>query len=775
MAQAFSVVGKRLPRADAPEKVKGEAKHVSDIQLPGMLYAAFLRSPHAHARIANIDASRAEALPGVRAVLTYKNVPRAHPVSHLLVKFEFLLNETVRYSGEEVAAVAAETRDIAEDALELIEVDYQVLPAVFDKEEAMKPGAPLVYPELGSNLYSCPRTVDGVLTLEYGDIKEGFAQADLVLEGTYESPLQHNVSPEPRTVVCQWMGDRLTCWASTQVPQAVRADLAKCLGLPLSSVRVIATFPVGGYGSKAPEKTATLAALLARMAGRPVKAAFSRDEDFIGTQRRIDSKLKIRAGLKRDGTITALQTSMVSNYGRDSRYGYRILAIAGSNICTTLYRCSTTRWEGRHVITNIEDHGAMDGFGDPEACLAMERFMDEVAERLDIGPVDFRLRNCMGYGDKSVDITSVIEGPVVWGIVGPDIASFPICIRQAAEKAGWREKWKGWRTPVAVKGPKRRGIGIAIGMHHCASLPQDSATVKMNADGTADVLSSAPDVGQGLKTATAQVVAEVLGQRYENVNVILADTSVTPLGPGVFASRGTSCAINAAYLAALDARRKLFELAAKMLEVSPEELEAREERIRVKGKPEAGITLAEACQAGFQVTGNGVVPFPWFDQETGKRIMPLSVAVTVAEVEVDTETGELVVLALTQACDCGRAINPTLLENQMDLSLLLSNGFIRTEQLVIDQRTGAVLNPNLLDYKVLTCLDIPPIKDMRKVIVEVPTTWGPFGAKGMAETACTSGAPALANAVYNAIGVRLRGDQLTPDRILEALGKLQVP
>ena len=770
MSEEFSVIGKRLPRLDAIEKVKGEAKFTSDIQLPQMLHAKFLRSPHAHARIVSIDTTKAEALPGVKVVLTHKNVPKVHP-GIFEEKFEYLLDETVHYAGEEVAAVAAVTKEIAEEALKLIEVEYGVLPAVFDKEEAMKPDAPLVRPELGSNLYRCPRTVGGMLPLEWGDVEKGFAEADYIVEGTYESPFQHPTSPEPRSVICQWIGDGLTCWASTQIPQGVREELAKCLGIPLSSVRVISTYSVGGYGFKQPDKIAVLAALLAKKTSRPVKAVFTREEDFIATHRRIDCKMYAKLGVKRNGKITALHTKVLENFGRDSVVNCIALAYGAVDTCSMLYQYQNSRFEGYLVITNIQDHGAMNGFGDPEPGFCIERLMDEAAEKIGMDPVEFRLKNCMRYGDKGMEIYPAIYGPVEWGVVGPDIDSLPECIKRVAEKAQWKKKWKGWKRPVEVGGTKRRGMGIAIGMHTCFARPPDSSTVKMNRDGTADVFSSDPEIGQGLRTAMGQVVAEVLGLRYEDVNVLLSDTSITPYGPGVFGSRGTLGGVGAAYRAALDVKRQLFGITAGRLGVKPEELEAKGRRICVKGHPEKGIPIAEVCLAGYQVTGSVVLPYPWIDERTGKRIAPVSVAATIAEVEVDTETGELNVLRLTSAHDCGRALNPTIVENQIDLSVTMANGWVRSEKLIIDKSTGMIINPNMLDYKVMTILDMPKMEDMQKILVEFPNPWGPFGAKGMSETGMTTPAPAIANAIYNAIGVRIRGDHLTPERILEALGK----
>lgn len=777
MTEEFAVLGKRLPRVDAIEKVNGEIKHVADIQLPGMLHIKFLRSPHAHARIVRIDTSKAEALPGVKAILTHKNTPKIHPRG----KFEFLLDETVHKAGEEVAAVAAITPEIAEEALDLIEVEYEVLPAVFDAEEAMKPDAPLIHPEHGSNLFHgteahpTPRCrSDGWLISEVGDIEKGFADADCVIEGTYETPIQYNCTPMPRGVACQWTGNKLTCWADVQVSMPAWQDLARCLGIPQSHVRLI-NHPIGGYGAKEPDRTAVLAALLAKKTGRPVKAQFSREEDFIATHRRLNYQVNSKIGVKKDGTITAIYNRAITNFGADSQVPLEILATSATYAGTMLYQWQNSKFEGCSVMTNIPNHAAMNGFGDPEIIFCIERLVDEAAEKIGMDPVAFRLKNCMRYGSRGYSRLKYLSstGPIDWGIAGPDIESFLICIRKVAEKACWNEKWKGWRTPLAVNGPRRQGIGIAIGMHHSLYIPY-SAIVKLNQDGTANVLSPAIEHGQGCATIMTQVVAEVLGLRFEDVNVLLADTAATPTGLGNVGSCGTSSAVAAAKYAAEDARRKLFEVAAQKLDVKPGDLEAKDRRITVKGHPEKGIRIAEVCLSAFQITGSGVNPpiDTFRDEKTGKVIYPFAVAAAIAEVEVDTETGELSVLRITSANDCGRAINPTLVENQIDLGVTMSNGWVRSESYVIDQNTGVVLNPNLLDYKLMTILDMPKADELQEIIVEEPCVWGPYGAKGFAETAMATGAPAIANAVYNAIGVRIRGDHFTPDRILEALGKI---
>ncbi|MFH1951752.1 MAG: xanthine dehydrogenase family protein molybdopterin-binding subunit [Pseudomonadota bacterium] len=787
MPEEFAVLGKSRARNDALEKVTGQTKHVADIQLPGMLHAQFLRSPHAHAKIVKIDTRKAEALPGVRGVLTNRNVPKIHPKR----KFEFLLDETVHCAGEEVAVVAADSKEIAEEALKLIEVEYKVLPAVFDAEEAMKPDAPLVHPEHGSNLFHgtdeqpVPRCgPDGWLRLEIGDAEKGFAEADYVLEGIYETPMQHNCSPMPRSVICQWHGDKLTCWADTQNPMYAWQDLAKCLGKPQSSVRLIAQYPVGCYGGKEPEKIAVLVALLAKKTGRPVKALFTREEDFVATHHRTNYKAYEKIGVKKDGTISAMSHRMITNAGRDCTRFWRVPACSAAHTCGHLYRWKNLKWEGCQVMTNIPDHNSFNGFGDSEAGYCVERLVDGASEKIGMDPVEFRLKNCAKPGDRATNMETVMAGsatshdrtlegmaPIKWGVFGTDF-QLQECLRRAAEKAGWKEKWKGWKTPMEVNGARRRGIGVAIGTH-VTMYRRYAAVVKMNHDGTTNVLSSATEIGQGCSTAMAQVVAETLGINYEDVHVHLGDTVATPAGFGNIGSGGTSSAITAAKLAGDDALRKLFLIAAEILEADPDDLEAGNRRIFVKGSPERGIPIADACFHGYQVTGTAVTPPPEsiIDEKTGKQIYDHAGAATIAEVEVDTETGQLDVLRITTAHDCGRAINPRIIENQIDLSVVQANGWVRSEDYIVDESTGVVINPNLLDYKIMSILDMPKAGDLQEIIIESPCAWGAFGAKGMSETAMTTQAPAIANAIYNAIGVRINGAHLTPEKILEALRK----
>ena len=772
MTRNFDVLGKSHHRKDALEKVTGAARYIPDIQLPKMLFAKFLRSPYAHARIKSIDVSKAEALPGVKCVLTHKNVPKVHPMR----KFEFLLSETVHHPGEEVAAVAAVSKEIAEEALKLIVVEYEVLPAVTNPEDALKPGAPLAYQDYGTNVFhgtdivKIPRmTEDGWLRLEVGDVEKGFKEADVIVEREYDAPMQYNCSPSTRAVICEWTGDKLTCYADTQLPLYLWRDLTANLKMPMSSIRVIANYAVGGYGGKSPEKTATLAALMAKHTGRPVKAVFSRAEDFIGTHHRIDYKNHHKIGVKKDGTITAMHTNFTAHWGSDTVVPCICQGTALLDACTMFYRWQNSKAESRGILTNTLGYGPMNGFGDPEAIYGIERIVDEAAEKIGMDPVEFRFRNCLRYGDRAMEYEQVLNGPIEWGIVGPDFEIFPELIQKCAEKADWKTKWKGWTTPMSVDGYKRRGIGVSIGMHHCSFWPS-SAIVKMNQDGTANVLSAAVEIGQGYATAISQVVAEALGIRYEDVTPILADTSVTPAAIGNVASSGTSSPVNSCRIAAEDARNKMFAAASVRLNVPVDQLEARDRKIWVKNTDKF-VSIAEICMTSWQITGTGNNPPYWAikDEKTGKTIHAYAMAVTIVEVEVDMETGKVEILRVTSGHDTGRSINPIIVDNQIDLGLIMAAGWVLSEEYLIEDKNGIVINPNMLDYKVSTFVDIPNREDFNRFVMEKDSAWGPYGAKGFSETSMTALPPALANAIYNATGVRVACGPLIPRNILSAI------
>ncbi|MFC1861581.1 xanthine dehydrogenase family protein molybdopterin-binding subunit, partial [Chloroflexota bacterium] len=444
-------------------------------------------------------------------------------------------------------------------------------------------------------------------------------------------------------------------------------------------------------------------------------------------------------------------------------------AIALVGPCTMLYEWQNSRAETCGVLTNTRGHGAVHGFGSPEGGYIIERLIDEAAEKINMDPVEFRYRNCTRYGDRAMEFEQVLNGPIEWGILGSDLDCFPEMIQKCAEVAQWKEKWRGWQKPLVVNGHRRTGIGVAIGINHAAFWPC-SAIVKMNQDGTANVLSGAVEMGQGYATAIAQVVAETLGIRYEDVNPILADTVANPAAIGNVAGTGTSSAINAAQLAADDVKYQLFKLAAPRLNVSVDDLETRDRKISVKGTDNS-IPIADICFTNWQITGTANNP-PYHairDERTGKVIHTHCAGVTIAEVEVDTETGTIDVVRIVTGHDSGRTINPVIVENQIDLGLTMSHGWVCTEDFTIDLKSGIMMNPNLLDYKLVTFLDMPKSDGIRRIVVEKPSATGPFGAKGMTQTTMTGLPAAIANAVYNAAGVRIYDGFLSPNNVLRAM------
>lgn len=766
----LNVMRKNVVRKDAVEKVTGSARYMQDVTLPGMLHAKYLRCPHSHAKIKSIDTSKAEAFPGVKCVLTYQNVPKTHP----LRKLAYLLGETLTCPGEEVAAVAATSPEIAEYALKLIDVEYDVLPGVYDAEEALKPDAPLVNEEYGSNIYhgtpvvniSRLDPVDHRLRLEYGDPDKGFAEADYILENDDKTPVQYPCSPMPRSVVCEWAGDTLNCWADTQLPLFLQNDLGRAFDIPVSAVHLVAHYVVGGYGGKSPEKTATLTAIMAKRTGRPVRSLFSRAEDFIGTHHRISYRNFNRMGIKKDGSIIAREHKTIADWGYDTVSHYICQGTAMTEGVHSVYSCPNVRGESVGVLTNTMGYSAMNGFGGPEIMYSLDKLADMAAEKIGMDPVAFRIKNAVRYGDRAMEYEQSLYGPIEWGILGPDMDTFPEMVRMVAEKARWKEKWKGWRTPMSVDGFRRRGIGIGIGMHHTAYWPS-SATVKLNTDGTATVQSGACEIGQGYGTIICQIVAESLGLSYKDVTPLLGDTSACGATRGNVASTGTSSAANACKIAADDAKRQLFEYASKMLNAPAGELEIKDRNVWVKGTDRC-VPMWKVCADAWQIIGFGKNPGygEIKDEKTGKTIHAYAGSVCIAEVEVDVETGKLDVLKMTCAADTGVAINPIVVENQMDMSIIMGSGWARTEDMLFDPKSGVILNPNLLDYKVLTALDMPNEEDYQRIVVEKPTAWGPFGAKGFSETPITPVAPSLANAVYNAIGVRVYEGSLQPEALL---------
>ena len=743
----FSVVGESVARPDMPGKVSGRAQYAGDLSLPGMLHAKTKRSNVAHARIKRIDASKALAYPGVKAVLTHQDVPRVlhygspHPRSASLAKDQYILDDKVRYWGESVAVVAATSEEIAEEALDLIEVEYEELRAALTVEQALAPGAPLIH-ERENNLVAEP------VRVKRGDVERGFAEADLVIEGTYEMGRPTPAYMEPNVCVSQWSDDgRLTMWISTQTPFMVRGILAEVLGLPLSKVRVLVDHMGGGFGAKQDLfQTEFLCALLAKKAGRPVRLEFTRKETFLGGRSRHPGTVWLKQGFRKDGTLTARQARVTFNSGAYGSHGPGVTAV-GTTALTSLYRCENVLLEGCCVYTNTPIAGAYRGYGVVQTYYALDIQMDEAAERLGMDAAELKLKNAVREGDLS---------PSGHPILGHGLED---CVRRGMKETNWpREK-------NLDLGPVRRGWGMGCEMHGSSAYPgikeQGNATVRMNEDGTVQLFTGTTGLGTGAHTALAQIVAEELGVRFDDVSVVHGDTDVVPWDIGAFASHTTYMGGRAAQMAAAEVRKQVLGLAAEGLEAAPGDLEIRSGKIAVKGS-DRSISVKNAVSPK-----KGVPSAQLIASATYKPTKSYSFAAHFVEVRVDTETGQIDVLQVVAVHEIGKVIHPVAAAGQIEGGIQQGIGHTLTEDYVIDLANGRSLNPGFVDYKMPLSLDMPPI---RTILLETaPDPGGPFGAKGLGEDPIIAIGPAIANAIHDAIGVRFRHYPITPEQVLAGL------
>ncbi|MFQ5914209.1 MAG: xanthine dehydrogenase family protein molybdopterin-binding subunit [Nitrospinota bacterium] len=759
----FAVLGKKLPRIDGRPKATGESQYADDFTLPGCLTGRILRSSHPHARILNIDTSRAEKVKGVKAVFTGKDFPPTRFGQWILDETLFA-RDKVRYVGDEVAAVAAANQDAAQEALELIGVEYEELPAVFDPVEALKPDAPLVHENFAEH-----KALFKVVGREgnrackarfhYGDVKKGFGEADEVIENRFCTHPNHPMYLETHAAVadCDSSGN-LTVWLSTQSVFKSQEVIAKLLDMPLSRVRVIGSTVGGGFGGKKP-RVEHYAAALAYKVRKPIRIVLSREEDLATTFQRHPSIVDIRAGVKKDGTLTAWDFKMMMDTGAYADHGPSILAM-GTFHSRGPYKIPHVNIEGALVYTNKCISGAFRGYGNPQANWAVESHLDVIARTLGIDALELRRKNAMGHGD-----------PMVNGQRYPEVR-IRETLDQAAEAFGW-----GKASRTSSNG-KKRGIGIACGSHPSGGLGS-SALLKLMADGTAQVVSGVIEIGGGEYTVAAQVAAETLGVPYEKVRMITADTDATPYENITAASRITFNVGHAVRLAAEDARNELLNRSAEMLEANVEDLRTENERVFIASAPDRGLSYAQVALAanlhkGGPIIGKGSYapqpPPPALENIEGAALVsfPTHGFVThIAEVEVDEETGEVEILRMVCSHDIGQVINPDGLEGQVEGGVTQGIGYALVEEMVYEG--GTLANSSLVDYLIPFALDVPPIEFH---FVEKPDPAGPYGAKGIGEAVLVPTAPAIANAVYDAVGARVKDLPITPDKVLRALKKV---
>lgn len=753
MSDEYRFIGKATARKDAVEIVTGKADYIDDVKRPGMLYGKALRSPYPHAEILEIDTSRAEALAGVKAVLTHRNVPdwKTGIPRHVRV-----LDRKVRYVGDAVALVAAENEETALEAVGLIDVEYRKLPAVYDVEEAVKPGAPQLYEEFPNNLVPLDVKVFGPKSLSQvvmGDLEKGFAEADFIAEGTYAYENAANPLPlEPPGVIAEWEGpEKLTVWSATQSASWHRLIMLSKMGFP--DIRAISTHCGGSFGSKNyAAQPLFYAAALAKATGKPVKVMYTKEEQFGAFSLRLGSRFRGRVGIKKDGTVTAVSGTWFVDTGAFCDMSQAQVAV-GCGEAQLMLRCANWDLRTKLVLTNRCASGVVRGFGGQELESAFHPILAVAMEQADLDPVEFFKKNYVKPGDGYY----WREGNW-WVCRGRDYSK---AMTDGAEAFQWKEKWKGWLKPTEVRGMKR--IGVGVGIHGNADVGEDEseAYVRLNPDATATIHACVSESGMGQRSSLCKMTAEVLQLPLERVGMTPPDSLLNPFDFGLVGSRGTYAVGSAVIAAAEDAKQKLFELAAGELKASAEELDTRDGKVYVRAKPDMAIPWSRVM--GIMQTCTG------FGRFKPDYSVPNFLALFV-EVEVDTETGKVDLRRVVAATDVGQIIDPPSLEGQI-YGALGAAGIDTAlfEESILDRKLGHLLNINMIDYKWRTFSELP---EFRNVILETPIPTHRYKAVGVGEIATSPGPSAVLMAASNAVGRRLCEYPLRPGRILEALGRI---
>jgi putative selenate reductase molybdopterin-binding subunit len=759
----LKVVSKSLPKVDAEAIVRGEPHYVADMVPAGALHAVILRSPHAHARIRKIDTDRAKALPGVVAVLTYEDVPRV-PFTTAGQNFPepspydtFMLDNKVRFVGDRVAVAVAEDKETAVAALALIEVDYEVLPAVLDARDALREGAPVIHDETDAQgMHDAARNLAAHIEVDVGNVDAGLAEADHVYEKEFSVQYMQHV-PMENHVSMAYLDDkkRVVLVTATQVPFHVRRIVARVNQIPISRVRVVKPRVGGAFGVKQEVVLEDLCVCIALKTGRPVFMELSRAEEFFASRTRHPMYLKIKTGFKRDGTMVSNELRVVANTGAYGAHALTVPSNTGSK-SLPLYRSPNIRYVAEVVYTNLPVAGAFRGYGAPQGYFALETMMDDVAHELGMDPMELRRKNLIRQGDEDPIATKLGEGKEGFART-VDSCGMADCIKLAGKAV------PGSGPPDC--GPLRRikrGRGFALCMHG-TGIPGDDmagATIKVNEDGSFNLLVGAADLGTGSDTVLGQMAAEVLGVSLDDMVVYSADTDYTPFDVGAYASSTTFVSGTAVVRAAEKVRERLRAVAGDLLDSDPGSIEFDEGFFKTpQGKR---IHIKEAALKSFYGRHKEqIVESASFLT----MVCPPPFCACFAEVDVDLDTGMIRVVDIASAVDIGRAINPTLAEGQIVGSIAQGVGYALTEEMLFNEK-GKNINASLMDYKVPVSTDLPDIKGL---IVETDEPSHPFGVKSVGEICLDNVAPAITNAVFNATGVRIRQLPLTPERVLNAL------
>jgi xanthine dehydrogenase YagR molybdenum-binding subunit len=724
----LNVVGQSIPRMDALEKVTGAARYTADVRLPRMLYAALLRAPVPRGRVAGLDLAPALALDGVRGAIT------SIDVANIKIDGIPLFDQTIHYAHQPLAAICAESLDIAERAVRAVVLDIRQDPHIANARDALSVDAPRIR-STGNMPRRSPRVT------QRGDVEAGLAAAAVTITREYRTPVALQTALEPHGAVAEWSGGYLTVWESTQGIFMTRADVAAAFGLPLSHVRVIKNYMGGGFGAKNGASHATYAACaLARRLGQPVRCILDREGEQTDSGNRPSTFQRVTLGATRDGQLTAMKLASTT-----------VLGIGGwlsgpGKIYHELYKCDNVHTDETFVFINAAAMNSFRAPGHTEGAFALECAMDVLARELDLDPLELRRRNYAAtdqekgraYSNKRLDL----------------------CYTQGAQRFGWGRA----RTQKRDAGARyRRGVGMASITWGAGGGPPAYATVRLNRDGTAEVLTGAQDLGTGARTVMAQIAAETLGARIEDVRTILGDTERLPFANNSWGSMTTASVGPAVRVAAEEARAALFDAAAGMMDTTPDDLEANDSEIHAKSNDKC-MLFKDVCNrlGDVMIIGQG---------SRGPNPDKTSIAAfgaQFAEVEVDTETGRVRVLRIVSAHDSGRIINPVLAESQLQGGIIQGLGYALFEERIFDETLGLPMNPTMHDYKIPTITDVPPIEAF--FIDEPDTVANHTGAKGLAEPPIIGTAPAIANAVADALGLEVREIPLTPARVLKALG-----
>lgn len=751
-------IGKPLPKPDAWLKATGTAVYAGDVRLPGMLEGKILRSPHPHARIVSIDASAAAAMPGVYAVATGDDVG-ATRIGRFIRDRHALARERVRYVGEPVAAVAAIDEETAERALQLINVAYDPLPAVFEPEEAIAPDAPILHPDLPSYQDSARSTREGNVRNrvrhDVGDVDVAFAEPDVVVhETTYRTPRQSQAFTEPHAAVAQIDGTgKVTVWASIKAPFRGRVSIADTLGVPVSHVRLIAPAIGGDFGGKGAAFIEPIAAVLARKARRPVRLTLSRVEEFSAMTSRPSAVIRLRMAVRHDGTLVAMDASMVYNVGAvdDTQAGTANSAVS----LVGAYHIPNVRVEATSVYTNCSPAGHVRAPSGPQTSFATESHLDRLARMIGMDPLELRERNALRNGDVVPSGHGILQN-----------SGLDECLKRAR---AWMARELGSKRP-------HQGIGTAVSfwaLHPNPAAVDSAATVKVDVDGSVAVLTGVADQGGGQWSMVGQVASEVLGVPVEQVSVIAADTEATPYEQGTGGSNTTYRVGNVVRQAAEEARRQVLRLAAEQLKVDEEELDLRDGNVRVRSDPSRQLSVAQVAQGALASPAGAIIGTSGEAREREIRehgheradiVDAPSFACHVAVASVDPETGVTSVDRYYTVQDVGHALNLLNCTGQIEGGVIFGLGYALTEEIQSDN--GINLNANLWEYLLPTA---PHVPELTVELVEIPSTFGPFGAKGVGETPCIPVAAAVANAIDDALGVRATQVPLTPERVLAAI------